>query len=103
MIAIICARCTVSNHSSTRFCTECGLPLGSLRPDAEAGADALGPYEAPDATDPDTPRLMRELVERSGYEAGPSGHGWRMVVHHASPMPETAPAEEPAPPAHTLH
>lgn len=29
--------------------------------------------------------------------------GWRMVVHHASPMPETAPAEEPPPPTHTLH
>lgn len=29
--------------------------------------------------------------------------GWRMVVHHASPMPEAAPAEEPPPPAHTLH
>ncbi len=80
MTAIICARCTANNHPSTRFCTECGLPLGSLRPDAEAGADALGPYEAPDPTDPDTPRLMRELVERSGYEAGPSGHGWRLVV-----------------------
>lgn len=29
--------------------------------------------------------------------------GWRMVVHHASPVPEAAPAEEPAPPSHTLH
>jgi uncharacterized protein (TIGR02246 family) len=29
--------------------------------------------------------------------------GWRMVVHHASPGPEPLPAEEPAPPAHTLH
>ena len=28
--------------------------------------------------------------------------GWRMAMHHASPMPESAPAEEPAP-AHTLH
>ena len=32
-------------------------------------------------------------------------HGWRMVVHHASPLsePPTAPADEPAPPAHMLH
>ena len=80
MIVMFCARCTANNHPATRFCTECGLPLGSLRADAEAGADALGPYEAPDPTDPDTPRLMRELVERSGYEAGPTGHGWRLVV-----------------------
>jgi uncharacterized protein (TIGR02246 family) len=28
--------------------------------------------------------------------------GWRMVVHHASPLPEP-PAEEPPEPAHTLH
>jgi uncharacterized protein (TIGR02246 family) len=32
-------------------------------------------------------------------------HGWRMVLHHASPVSEPAPAaaEEPAPPPHTLH
>ena len=80
MTIITCARCTIANHVSTRFCIECGLPLGTLRPDAEAGLDALGPYEAPDPSDPDTPRLLRELVERSGFEAGPSGLGWRMVV-----------------------
>src|SRR5947209_20184049 len=77
---LACARCTAGNHPSTRFCAECGLPLGSAMPDAEAGADALGPYEAPEPADPDTPRLIRELVARSGYEAGPAGHGWRMVV-----------------------
>ena len=77
---IICARCTDGNHPSTRFCTKCGLPLGSPEPDAEAGADALGPYEAPEPADPDTQRLLRELVGRSGYEAGPSGHGWRLTV-----------------------
>jgi len=31
-------------------------------------------------------------------------YGWRMVVHHASPVSEPAPlADDPAPPAHTLH
>jgi hypothetical protein len=49
-------------------------------PDAEAGADALGPYEAPGPADPDTSRLLRELAERAGFEAGPSGHGLRMIV-----------------------
>jgi hypothetical protein len=78
--SIICARCTVSNHESSRFCCKCGLPLGSAMPDAEAGADALGPYEAPEPADPDTSRLIRQLVERSGYEASPAGHGWRLVV-----------------------
>jgi uncharacterized protein (TIGR02246 family) len=29
--------------------------------------------------------------------------GWRMVVHHATPMAEAAPPEEPPAPAHTLH
>ena len=30
--------------------------------------------------------------------------GWRMVVHHAGSVPEpAAPADEPPPPAHTLH
>ena len=77
---IICARCAVANHPSTRFCVKCGLPLGSAQPDAEAGADALGPYEAPEPADPDTTRLVRLLVEQSGFEASPAGHGWQMVV-----------------------
>lgn len=77
---ITCARCTSGNHPSARFCLACGLPLGTAMPDAEAGADALGPYEAPEPADPDTSRLLRELVERSGYEAGPSGHGWSLTV-----------------------
>ena len=36
------------------------------------------------------------------YELTPNG--WRMVVHHASPLADPAPAaEEPAPQGHTLH
>jgi hypothetical protein len=77
---IPCARCAIANHTSSRFCTGCGLPLGTMLPDAEAGNDALGPYEAPEPADPDTHRLIRELVARSGFEAGPSSHGWRMIV-----------------------
>jgi len=49
-------------------------------PDSGAGSDALGPYEAPEPADPDTSRMIHELVTRSGYESAPSGHGWRMVV-----------------------
>jgi hypothetical protein len=79
-LLIVCARCTVTNHPSVRFCSRCGLPLGSAIPDADAGADALGPYEAPEPADPDTTRVLRALVARSGFEAVPSGHGWRMVV-----------------------
>jgi len=51
-----------------------------MTPDAEAGSDALDPYEAPEPADPDTHRIIRELVARAGFEAGPSGHGWRMIV-----------------------
>ena len=81
---IVCTRCATANHPSARFCDRCGLPLGTATPDAEAGADALGTYEAPEPADPDTSRLIRELVGRSGFEAGPSGtQGYRMVV----PMP----------------
>jgi hypothetical protein len=80
MIYLICARCTQSNHPSERFCVKCGLTLGSAQPDAGAGSDALGTFEAPEPADPDTFRLLRELVVRSGFEAAPSGHGWRMVV-----------------------
>lgn len=77
---IACARCALSNHPSNRFCSVCGLPLGSVAPDAEAGLDALGPYEPAEPADPDTCRLMRDLVAHSGYEASPSSHGWRMIV-----------------------
>jgi hypothetical protein len=80
LTTIVCARCTLGNHLSSRFCVGCGLPLGSMMPDSGAGSDALGPYEAPDPADPDTSRLMRDLVVRSGYESSSSGHGWRMVV-----------------------
>ena len=77
---LVCARCASANHSSTRFCATCGLPLGSATPDADAGADALGPYEAPEPADPDTSRLLSELVNRSTFDSSPSGHGWRMMV-----------------------
>jgi len=75
-----CARCTTANHDSTRFCSGCGLPLGAAEADAGAALDALGPYEAPEPADLDADRLIRDLVARSGYEATPSGHGWRVVV-----------------------
>jgi hypothetical protein len=77
---LICARCTVENHASTRFCVKCGLPMGSAAPDAGAGADALGPYEAPEPADPDANRLLNRLATRSGFDARPSGHGWRIDV-----------------------
>ena len=81
LIAVIsCARCTETNHPSTRYCGKCGLPLGSMRPDAGAGSDALGPYEHPEPADPDAGRALRDLVTRSGFDASASGHGWRMIV-----------------------
>jgi hypothetical protein len=48
--------------------------------DAEAGAFALGSYEAPDPADPDAERAIREMVQKAGFESVPSGHGWRAVV-----------------------
>ncbi len=41
-------------------------------PDAVAGMEALGPYEAPEPADPDTTRLLNELVKGSGFEASPA-------------------------------
>jgi hypothetical protein len=79
-ITIVCARCTLGNHSASRFCAGCGLPLGSAQPDTEAGADALGTYEPLDPDDPDLNRLIRDLVSRSGFDSAPWGHGWRLVV-----------------------
>lgn len=77
---IACARCTMANHPSERFCSVCGLPLGAAQADAGAGLDALGPYEAPDPSEPDASQAIRDLVARSGYDASPFGHGWRLVV-----------------------
>ncbi len=79
-LMIICTRCTLTNHGAARFCSRCGLPLGTMLPDSGAGSDALGPYEAPDPADPDTSRLIRDLALRSGYDCASSGHGWRLVV-----------------------
>jgi uncharacterized protein (TIGR02246 family) len=45
---------------------------------------------------------VSSVVATNVYELTPGG--WRMVVHHASPLNEPAPApEEPAPQGHTLH
>ena len=60
-VTIVCARCTLANHVSQRFCSSCGLPLGALQPDAEAAYDALEPYEAPEPADPDVARLIIEF------------------------------------------
>ncbi|MFO0892335.1 MAG: hypothetical protein U0790_24750 [Isosphaeraceae bacterium] len=79
-VMIVCARCTLANLGSNRFCVGCGLPMGGVQPDAGAGAEALGPYEAPEPADADVERLIREFVARSGFDVVPSGHGWRVTV-----------------------
>jgi hypothetical protein len=79
-ITIVCARCTLSNHQSSRYCAACGLPLGAVQADAGAGTDALGPYELPEPADPDVARGILEFVRRARYDANPSGQGWQLVV-----------------------
>jgi hypothetical protein len=78
--ALICARCTEPSYSASGFCSRCGLPLGATEADADAATEALGPYEAPEASDPDIRRALRQLVDRAGYDASPAGHGWRLDV-----------------------
>src|SRR6476661_648033 len=80
IVTIVCARCTHPNYVSERFCADCGLPLGSLQPDAEAASDALEPYEAPEPADPDVARLIIDFVKRTGLHANSSGRGWQIVV-----------------------
>ncbi len=75
-----CARCARPNHVAVAYCEKCGLPLGKAEPDADAGRDALGVYEAPEPDDADLGPLLRDLVTRSGFEAAPFGHGWRVVI-----------------------
>lgn len=79
-VTIVCARCTLPNYGSNRFCAGCGLPMGGAEPDAGAAAEALGPYEAPEPADPDVERAIREFVERSGFEVAPVHRGWRATV-----------------------
>ncbi len=79
-ITIVCARCTLANLESDRFCSGCGLPLGGVQADAGVGAEALGMYEAPEPADPDVERLIRDFVARSGFDVVTSGHGWRLTV-----------------------
>lgn len=79
-VTIVCARCTSGNFEATRFCVGCGLPIGGAQPDADAGLDALGPYEAPDPADPDVNRGVRVFLERSGLPLAPAGRGWRTTV-----------------------
>ena len=44
---------------------------------------------------------VSQVCATNVYELTPAG--WRMVVHHASPIAEPPAAEEPAPQGHTLH
>ncbi len=81
---ILCARCTVANHNSNRFCDTCGLPLGAAEADADAGLDALGLYEAPDWADADLTPAVRNFVERSAFDFRPCGHGWCLTVPQES-------------------
>jgi hypothetical protein len=77
---ILCARCTVANHGSNRFCETCGLPLGVAEADADAGRDALGAYEAPEWADADLTPAVRSFIDRAGFEATRRGHGWCLTV-----------------------
>ena len=45
----------------------------------------------------------QSVLATNVYELG--DNGWRMVIHHAAPVPEPAPAsgDDPPSPAHTLH
>ena len=79
-MTIVCARCTLANHVSDRYCRDCGLPLGSLQPDARRRATPSEPYEAPEPADPDVARLIVEFVKRTRHEANASGRGWQIVV-----------------------
>src|SRR5262249_60669449 len=69
-----------TNDSAGRYRARCGLPLGSVQPDAGAGSDALGPYEVPDPADPDAARLIHDFVRQARYDANPAGQGWQLVV-----------------------
>jgi len=73
---ITCARCTAENHASSRFCTSCGLPLGST----ERTADVL--YIVPPAC-----MLMGQLFRRYADLSGEGRHArtWRVLrwVHIA--------------------
>src|SRR4029077_19146746 len=79
-IMIVCARCTLTNHVTERYCSSCGLPLGAVQPDAGAGSDALGPYEVPEPADPDVAGLIHDFVRHARYDANPAGQGWQLVV-----------------------
>ena len=75
-ITIICARCTLANLESDRFCAACGLPLGGVQADAGVGVEALGTYEAPEPADPDVERLIRtSWPGRALTSSPPAGAG----------------------------
>lgn len=80
IITFACARCARSNPPALAFCAGCGLPLGTAQADAAAARDALGSYEAPDPSEGDASPAARDLATRSGFEATPFGHGWRVVI-----------------------
>ena len=54
-------------------------------------------------TAPGAQGTPQSVLATNVYELGDGG--WRLVVHHATPMPEapSAAAEEPPTPTHTLH
>ena len=67
IVTIVCARCTLANHVSDRYCAACGLPMGSLQPDAGARQRRARALREPRAR-----RSRRDAADRRIREANAS-------------------------------
>jgi len=74
-----CSNCGFENHSSCRFCIQCGKGLkGAAAPSPKSPEPE--PHESPEVPKPGTEDLLKRVAKESGYEHEPRRDGWKVLV-----------------------
>ena len=74
-----CANCGFENHSSCRFCIQCGRDLAAkaIRNEAETEPE---PNENPELPQNKTLELMQRIAAESGFENEKIAAGWKIKM-----------------------
>jgi hypothetical protein len=80
MDTLKCPECGFENHTSCRFCIQCGTSLAEAEPAPAGEPGEPEPYGRPEVARPDTEELLRRIVEESGYEHSSARAGWKVTV-----------------------
>lgn len=80
---LACQHCQFENHSFSRFCLACGLPLegaAALVRSPGAGLEGLDPTLGAAPPTRKVQDFVRGIAEGLGLEVSPAGNGWKIGV-----------------------